>query len=311
MQNRLLVSSSPHIRSKETIQTVMRDVLIALTPAALYGAYSFGLNALMLILVCMVTCMATEWLIVTQLRKNRSPIGDLSAAVTGLLLAMNLPSTAPWWIAVIGSVFAIAIAKQVFGGIGHNFMNPALAARVLLLNSWSARMTGWVAPGVDAVSTVTPLGVLGEGGGDLPSMFDVFIGNIGGSLGETSALLLIVGGIYLLYRGVITWHIPVIYIATSFVFAFLFYGFNIEMAVYQLLIGGLMMGAIFMATDYASSPVNTRGQIIYAFGAGLLTMLIRRFGPMPEGVSFAIIIMNVGSPIIEKYTKPKIFGGVK
>ncbi len=310
MQNRLFVSSSPHIRSKETIQTVMRDVLIALTPAALYGVYIFGLNALFLTILCIVTSMATEWFIVVKLRGAKSPLGDLSAAVTGLLLAMNLPSTAPWWIAVIGSVFAIAIAKQVFGGLGHNFMNPALAARVLLLNSWGARMTGWVTPGPDAVSAPTPLGVIAEGGGTLPSMMDAFIGNIGGSLGETSALLLIIGGIYLLYRGVITWHIPVIYIATAFVFAFLFYGFDIEMAVYQLVIGGIMLGAFFMATDYASSPINIKGQIIYAFGAGLLTILIRRFAPLPEGVSYAIIIMNVASPIIEKYTKPKIFGGL-
>ncbi len=313
MQNRLFVSSSPHIRSKESVQSVMRDVLIALTPATIYGIYIFGAKAALLIAIAVGAAVGTEAFIQGVMRKQKITISDLSAAVTGLLLAMNIPVSAPWWLALIGSIFAIAIVKQAFGGLGHNFMNPALAARAMLMASWPVQMTTWTAPGVDAVSTATPLGIIAEGGAtsQLPDIFSAFIGNIGGCIGETSALLLIIGGIYMLYRGVITWRIPVVYIATVFIFGFLLQGFDAYLAVYQIVVGGLMLGAFFMATDYASSPMHANGQFIYAFGAGLLTILIRVFGSLPEGVSYSILLMNVASPLIEKYTAPKVFGGAK
>lgn len=313
MQNRLFVSSSPHIRSKDTVHSVMRDVLIALLPATIYGIIAFGTKALILIAIAIGAAVATEAFIQVVMRKQKATIKDLSAVITGLLLAMNIPVSAPWWLALVGSVFAIAIVKQAFGGLGHNFMNPALAARAMLMASWPVEMTTWTTPGADAVTTATSLGVIAEGGSALqmPSLLNTFIGFEGGCIGETSALLLIIGGLYLLYRGVITWRIPVVYIGTVFVFAMFFTGFDMYLSVYHLLAGGLMLGAIYMATDYASSPVNAKGQLIYAFGAGLLTILIRQFGSLPEGVSYSILLMNVATPIIEKYTAPKVFGGVK
>ncbi len=313
MQNRLLVSSSPHIRSKESVQSVMRDVLIALVPATAYGIYIFGIKAAILVAIAIGAAVGTEAFIQGVMRKQKITISDLSAAVTGLLLAMNIPVSAPWWLALIGSIFAIAIVKQAFGGLGHNFMNPALAARAMLMASWPVQMTTWTAPGVDAVSTATPLGIIAEGGAtsQLPDIFSAFVGNIGGCIGETSALLLFLGGLYMIYRGVITWRIPVVYIATVFVLGFLLQGFDVYMAAYQIVVGGLMLGAFFMATDYASSPVHAKGQLIYAFGAGLLTILIRVFGSLPEGVSYSILLMNVATPLIEKYTAPKVFGGAK
>ncbi len=313
MENRLFVSSSPHIRSKESVHSVMRDVLIALLPATLYGIYIFGSKAALLVAIAVAAAVGTEAFVQGVMRKQKITVSDLSAAVTGLLLAMNIPVSAPWWLALIGSIFAIAIVKQAFGGLGHNFMNPALAARAMLMASWPVQMTGWTAPGADAVSAATPLGIIAEGGSaaQLPDIFSAFIGNVGGCIGETSAFLLILGGLYMLYRGVITWRIPVVYIATVFVFGFLLQGFNFYMAAYQIVVGGLMLGAFFMATDYASSPVTVKGQFIYAFGAGLLTILIRVFGSLPEGVSYSILLMNVATPLIEKYTAPKVFGGAK
>ncbi len=313
MENRLFVSSSPHIRTKESVQSVMRDVLIALLPATVYGIYIFGAKAALLVVIAIAAAVGTEAFIQGVLRKQKITVSDLSAAVTGLLLAMNIPVSAPWWLALVGSIFAIAIVKQAFGGLGHNFMNPALAARAMLMASWPVQMTGWTAPGVDAVSAATPLGIIAEGGqlAELPDMFSAFVGNIGGCIGETSALLLVLGGLYMIYREVITWRIPVIYISTVFIFGFLLQGFDFYMAAYQIVVGGLMLGAFFMATDYASSPVTAKGQYIYAFGAGLLTILIRVFGSLPEGVSYSILLMNVATPLIEKYTAPKVFGGAK
>ncbi len=313
MDHRFVVSASPHIRSKETVRSVMRDVLIALLPATVFGVITFGVNAAILIVLAIGAAVATEAFIQKYMRKTAITIKDLSAVVTGLLVAMNIPSTAPWWLPIIGSIFAIAIVKQAFGGIGHNFMNPALAARAMLMASWPVEMTTWVSPGADAVASATPLGMIKEGMpvDQLPSVWDAAMGTIGGCIGETSAVLLLLGGLYLIFRGIISWRIPVIYMATVFVFALFFNGFDFQMGLYQIVTGGLLLGAFFMATDYASSPVSVKGQMFYAFGCGLLTILIRQFGSLPEGVSYSILLMNVATPIIEKYTAPKVFGGAK
>ncbi len=308
---KLLVSSSPHIRSKDTVSTIMRDVVIALLPATLYGVYIFGMRALVLVLASVLAAVATEAGI-QKMKKEKVTINDYSAVVTGILLALNIPSTAPIWLPIVGSVFAIAIVKQVFGGLGHNFMNPALGARAMLMASWPVQMTAWVKPLADSVSHPTPLGIIGEGLDiPLPSLFDVFMGNVGGCIGETSAGLLILGGLYLMYRKVISYRIPAYYIGTVFVMTFLLNGFNLYMAFYNLFIGGLMLGAFFMATDYASSPINAKGQIVFAIGCGVLATIIRIFGGYPEGVSYSILLMNVAAPLIERYTQPRVFGGAK
>lgn len=311
MDNRLIASSSPHIRSDETISRIMLDVIIALLPATLASIYFFRFNAAKHVVLAVATAVLTE-AIIQKLMKKPITVNDLSAVVTGLLLALNLPPTAPLWIPVLGSAFAIAIAKQAFGGLGHNFINPALAARAMLVASWPGIMTNWVQPGPDAVSTVTPLGILVGESSDLtlPPLSDVFFGNIGGCIGETSALLLILGGIYLLYRGVIDWRIPLSYIGTVAVLALVFDGGFTNM-LYHIFAGGLMLGAFFMATDYASSPVTPRGRIIFGIGAGLLTILIRLKGGYPEGVSYSILLMNLAAPLIDKYTSPRVFGEVR
>ncbi|KXG77075.1 RnfABCDGE type electron transport complex subunit D [Thermotalea metallivorans] len=313
MQNRLIVSSSPHLRADESISRIMRDVVIALLPATLAGIYFFRMGAVKVILAAVLAAVVTE-AAVQKIRKQPVTIHDWSAVVTGLLLAFNIPATAPWWLPVIGSIFAIAIVKHTFGGLGHNFMNPALAARAMLLASWPVQMTNWVKPGADAVSTATPLAIVGgmeATGQPLPSLFDLLIGNVGGCIGETSAILLILGGVYLVYRGVITPRIPVIYIATVAVITFALGGFDLHYMMYQVLAGGLMLGAIYMATDYASSPVTPKGQIIYALGCGIITSVIRLYGGYPEGVSYSILLMNVAAPLIDKYTSPRVFGEVK
>ncbi|PAB61385.1 RnfABCDGE type electron transport complex subunit D [Anaeromicrobium sediminis] len=312
MENKLIVSSSPHLRANESISKIMRDVVIALLPATLAGVYYFRMGAVKVILSAVIAAVLTEAAI-QKISKKRVTINDWSAVVTGLLLAFNIPASAPWWLPAIGSIFAIFIVKQVFGGIGHNFMNPALAARAMLLASWPVQMTAWVKPGTDAVSTATPLAIVGgeASGQALPSFMDLIVGNVGGCIGETSAILLIIGGIYLVYRGVITPRIPVIYIATVAVMSFLLGGFDISYMVYQVFAGGLMLGAIYMATDYASSPVTEKGQIIFAVGCGFLTAIIRIYGGYPEGVSYSILLMNVATPLIEKYTRPRVFGEVK
>lgn len=299
----LSASSSPHIRSKEDTSVIMRDVVIALIPALIASVYYFGMDALILTLISIVTAVVTEGLI-QKIIKVPVRIYDGSAVVTGMLLAFNLPPTAPWWLAVIGSAFAIAIVKLAFGGIGQNFMNPALAARAFLLASWGTRMTTFEWP--DIVGTATPLEMLAAGG-EVPSYMDLFLGNVAGVLGETSALAILIGGAYLLYRGVISWRVPVIYLGTVAVIT-LIAGSD---PVYHLLSGGLMLGAFFMATDYSSSPVTAKGQVIFALGCGILTSVIRLWGGYPEGVSYSILLMNVATPLIDKYTRPRVYGEVK
>lgn len=313
MDNLINVSSSPHIRSGVTTRRLMMDVIIALVPASAAGIYFFGLRAAILIAVTVASCVVFEYLTRKALKRSNT-ISDLSAVVTGLLLALNLPPELPLWMAIIGSLFAIVIVKQLFGGIGQNFLNPALAARAFLLISYGTKMTTWTQPSmntvVDAVSFATPLGALKEGG-QLPELIDMFIGRTGGSMGETSALALIIGGVYLLARGVITWHIPVIYIGSAGLFAWILgpEGIFTGDPLFNILAGGLMIGAIYMATDYTTSPMTVKGMVIYAAGCGILTILFRRYTNMPEGVSYAILLMNVAVPIIDRYTKPGRFGG--
>jgi electron transport complex protein RnfD len=300
----------------------MLDVIIALIPAMIGSVYFFGLNALKLILISIASALFFEAAIQKMLKKEIS-INDYSAVITGILLAFNLPANAPWWIAVFGSGFAIIIVKQLFGGLGSNFMNPALAARAVLLASWPNVMSNFVLPGADAITGATPLAIMKYGAADagasatvaqaaaeLPSILNMFIGNRGGAIGETSALLLLIGGIYLLIRKVIDWKIPVIYIATTAVFLLLL-GVETDQLVYHILGGGLILGAFYMATDYSSGAITPIGQIIFAFGAGALTALIRVKGGFPEGVSYSILLMNVAAPLIDKFTAPRVFGRSK
>ncbi|WP_026475931.1 RnfABCDGE type electron transport complex subunit D [Alkaliphilus transvaalensis] len=313
MVEKLTVSSSPHVWSKNTTSKIMLDVVIALLPATIAAVYYFRLNAAILVALAVITAVVSEWGI-QKIRNQKTTILDFSAVITGLLLALNIPASAPWWIAVVGSAFAIIVVKQLFGGIGQNFMNPALAARIFLTISWTDRMTAWIRPGVDAVSTATPLALIKgatEIPGNAPSIFNMIIGNTGGSMGETSAILLILGGLYLVYRRVMSPKVPVIYIGTVAILTLIFGGFDINFMLYHVFSGGLMIGAIYMATDYASSPVTARGKVIFALGCGILTTVIRFYGSYPEGVGFSIILMNIAAPLIEKYTSPRVFGEVK
>lgn len=313
MEEKLFVSSSPHIRDENTIHRVMLDVIIALLPAMLGALYYFRVNGAKIILLSVLTAVISE-AVFQKIRKQPITINDSSAVVTGLLLAFNMPASAPWWLPVLGAIIAIVVVKQFFGGIGHNFMNPALAARIMLMISYTGHMTSWVKPGMDAISTATPLSFvkgLAEVPSKAPKLFDMLIGNTGGCLGETSAILLILGGIYLIYRGVISIQIPAIYIATVAVATLIFGKFDVYFMAYHLLAGGLMLGAIFMATDYASAPVTPKGRVIFAFGCGVLTSIFRLYGGYPEGVGFSILLMNIAAPLIEKYTSPRVFGEVK
>ena len=308
---KLIVSSSPHFNGGKTTQNIMLDVIIALTPAMIASVILFGFRAAVVILTCVAACVASEYLS-RRVMKRPQTVGDLSCVVTGILLALNLPSTINPLIAIFGSVAAIVVVKQMFGGIGQNFVNPALTGRIILLNSFPSRMTHWVQPfdyaaGADAVTTATPLGILKEGGGELPSYLDLFLGNTGGCLGETCALAILLGGIYLIVRRVISPVIPVTYLATVAVLSF-FMGRD---PLFDLLSGGLMLGAIFMATDYTTSPLYFWGRVVFAFGCGLITMLIRQYGSLPEGVSYSIILMNILTPLIERYIKPRPFGAMK
>lgn len=303
------VSSSPHIRSNTTVQTMMRDVLIALLPATIAGIYFFKVRALLIIILSIASCVGAEALW-QKLTHQKFTVGDLSAVVTGLLLAFNLPAAAPLWLPVVGGIFAIIIVKQFFGGIGQNIMNPALAARAFLLASWPVQMTSWT---VDGVSSATALGILKEGSGTLPSLWNVFIGNVGGCIGETSALALLIGGAYLLYKRIISWHIPVTYISTVFLLTLIMgrNGLSLSGAFYEIFAGGLMLGAFYMATDYTTSPITKKGQVIFALGCGILTSIIRIYGGYPEGVSYSILFMNLFVPLIDKFIKPRTFGGAK
>lgn len=311
------VSSSPHVRSKVTTQNIMLDVLIAMLPAAAYGVYQFGIRALLVILVTVAACVISEYVYETILHRTVT-ISDMSAAVTGLILALNMPSTIPLWIPALGGVFAIIIVKQLYGGLGQNFMNPALAARCFLLVSFAGQMSGkaFVVEGkTDVFTSATPLAqmkeIVGNPGAALPvSPMDMFIGQIPGTIGEVSVIALLIGAAYLLAKKVINIRIPAVYIATVAVFVAVFGGRGLDLSYIAAHIcgGGLIFGAFFMATDYVTSPITPNGQIVYAVLLGVLTGLIRLFGGYPEGVSFAIIICNILVPLIEKKTLPKAFG---
>jgi len=295
----------------------MAQVLVALAPALLWSFYQFGIGAVVVTLSSVAFCVLFEFLITRFLLKTPTTIGDLSAVVTGVLLAFNVPSNIDIWILAIGALVAIGVAKMSFGGLGCNIFNPALAGRIFLLIAYPVQMTTWPTEAgyADVATGATPLALIGQyvngESVELPTLVDCLVGNTGGSLGEVSAIALLIGGAYLLIRKTITWHIPVAVLVSAFVFGFLFFGFDVELAVEELLCGGMMLGAIFMATDYVSSPMNSRGQLVYGVCIGFLTMVIRRYGAYPEGMSFAIFIMNAFTPLINKYIKPQRFGVVK
>lgn len=303
------VSSSPHVRAKDTTSRIMLYVIIALLPTSIFGIVNFGYKALVLILVTIASCVASEWIFNIIVHKKNT-ISDLSAVVTGLLLALNLPATLPWWQAVIGGVFAIIIVKCMFGGLGQNFMNPALGARCFLLIAFAADMTNFT---IDSYSGATPLALMREKGVGAVNTMDMLIGNTAGTIGETSAICIIIGAMFLILMGVITLRIPAAYIITFVIFITLFGGHGLDASyiVAQLCGGGLMLGAFFMATDYVTSPITPRGQILFGICLGILTGLFRIFGANAEGVSFAIILSNLLVPIIEKVTVPRAFGQVK
>ncbi|MBQ7474966.1 MAG: RnfABCDGE type electron transport complex subunit D [Clostridia bacterium] len=317
----LSVSPSPHLRKRETTRSVMAEVIIALTPALLWGIFVFGLRALLITLVSVASCVLFE-AGAEKLLKRRITVSDLSAALTGMLIAMNMPVSVPIWMPVVASFFAIVVVKQVFGGIGKNIVNPAMAARVFVMMSWAGNMTKFTAPGarfpffgtvsggVDAVTAATPLASLKRGAFPKETLLDLLTGNTGGCIGEVSAALLILGGIYLLVRKVISWQIPVAFIGTVAIITFVFPkgGEPLDFMLYEILSGGLMLGAIFMATDYATSPISPTGRIVYGVGCGLITVLIRYFGGYPEGVSFSILIMNLLVWYLDNAFKPRRFG---
>jgi len=325
MSNLLTISPSPHIHSGDSTQKIMYRVVFAMIPALLWSVFVFGIDALRVTLIAVVACLAFEYVIQKYLMKIKPTITDGSALVTGILLALNVPANLPWWIIIIGAMASIGIGKLSFGGLGSNIFNPALVGRIFLLISFPVQMTSWPVnnrSGIDAVTSATPLGIIKEGisngtpiseiSKSLPSTLEMLFGEIGGSLGEISALLLILGGLYMLFTKVITWHIPVSIIATVAIVAGIFWAVNPEIYInptYHILTGGLMLGAIFMATDMVSSPMNPKGQLIYGIGIGLITISIRLFGAYPEGISFAILIMNAFTPLINTYVKPKRFGG--
>lgn len=296
-----IVAASPHVTTKNSTAVIMRDVLIALLPAVIAGCVVFGLRALLVVAVTTAACVFFEWGF-EKLCHTPSTISDLSAAVTGVLLAMNLPVSIPLWQAVFGALVAIVAVKGLFGGIGKNFANPAITARIVMFLAFSKSMTAWVFP--DAVSSATPLAMMANG--ESVDYLTLLLGNHGGCLGETSALALLIGFAYLLIRGVISWHTPVCFVGTVFVMS-LILG---QDAVGQILSGGLMLGAIFMATDYSTTPSTDWGRVLFGIGAGLLTVLIRFYGAYAEGVSFAILFMNILTPYLSKWTETKPFGGV-
>ncbi len=305
--NNMIVSVNPHIYAKDTTQTIMRDVLIALFPAVIASIVFFGVKALLVEVVCVATAMLCEWAF-EKITKKPCTVMDLSAAVTGLILALNLQVDIPLWQAMFGSFVAIIVVKQFFGGIGQNFANPAITARVIMLVAFSGAMTSWAVPAfADATSAATPLAVIAGGEGQLPSLLQMFLGARGGSMGETSCLALLIGGVYLICRKVISWHTPVAFMGTVLVLTALLG----EQPLYQVMAGGLFLGAIFMATDYTTSPPTPKGRLIFGVGCGLITVLIRVWGNFPEGVSFSILLMNILNPYICDWTKTKPFGGVQ
>ena len=328
--SKLIISQSPHQLGKNSVRKLMYGVLIALIPTLGFSLFFYGIGALIVILTSVVACVIFEWLITKFLLKKQPTLLDGSAVITGLLLAFNVPSNLPIWIILIGALVAIGIGKMTFGGLGSNPFNPALVGRVFLLISFPVQMTSWPLPGVsrlkylDATTGATPLGVVKEGlkKGDtmlqlsdqIPSHMEMFYGQMGGSLGEIAALAILLGGIYMIATKVITWHIPVSVIATVAVFTGILWLIDPQHnadPLFHIVTGGLLLGAIFMATDYVTSPMNPWGMIIFGVGIGVLTVVIRVFGAYPEGVSFAILIMNALVPLINKYVKPKLFGAVK
>lgn len=318
------VTASPHAHSSETTTGIMLDVIIALLPAAVVSVIFFGIKAFAVIATSVISCVLCEY-VSRKVMKRSNTLGDLSAVVTGLILAFNLPSTLPLWMVVIGSFIAIVIVKQMFGGIGMNFVNPAITARIILMSSFPVAMSTWTQPlvikanGADAITSASPLALMAnvcnktvtleEAG--LPSLKDMFLGLRAGSLGEVCALALLFGFVYLLIRKVISPIIPLSFIGTVAVFMLIAGKGDLKFVAYQLLSGGLLLGAIFMATDYTTSPINRKGKVIFGIGCGLITCVIRYFGTLPEGVSFSIIIMNILVPHIENLTTPKPFGSVK
>lgn len=310
IDTKLVVSPSPHVRSSITTAEIMRDVVIALIPAGIVGVAYYGVHAAFLILMSVFACVAFEY-ITRRILKRPNTIGDLSAVVTGLLLAYNVPSTLPLWMIVIGAFAAIVVVKQFFGGIGQNFVNPAIAARIVLMTSFPVYMTSFIAPysEIDAVTTATPLSMYAQPGA--PTIGQLFLGLHGGCVGEVCALAILAGFAYLLIRKVVTPTITVSFVGTVAVIMLLAGGFDFNYMIYELLSGGLLLGACFMATDYATSPINNTGRIVFGIGCGIITCLIRIFGSLAEGVSFAILLMNILTPHIENLTAPKVFGAPK
>lgn len=317
MENLLVVSSSPHDHSPLTTQKIMALVLLALVPAGFVGFCCFGVRVVLVMATCVLSCVASEFLWCCFTKKAHT-ISDLSACVTGLLLAYNLPPSVPLWMCACGSAFAIIIVKELFGGLGCNVVNPALAARAAMLSSWPLAMTSWSSPksvtsiravtrySLDAMSSATPLALVKESvATQLPRKLYMLLGKTSGCIGETSEIAIIIGGLFLLYKDVIKVHIPLFYILTVAIFTAIFDDMPV---IYHVLNGGLLLGAVFMATDYVTSPVTKKGQIIFAIGCGLLTSIIRLWGAYPEGVSYSILIMNLTVPLIDKITKPRIFG---
>ena len=312
------VAPAPHVHGGDSVKKNMLNVIIALMPAYLAGIWYFGVGALIVSCVAMASCVAFEWLISKFLLKKQPQINDLSALLTGLLLGMNLPSSLPWWMVVIGSLIAIGIGKMSFGGLGNNLFNPALVGRVFLLISFPAAMTTWPVPApftfdgsVDALTAATPLSYIKEGIFTTFTHAEMAMGEIGGSLGETSSVALLLGLVYLLATRTISWHIPVSIIGTVLIFTGIMHGIDpctYASPLLHITSGGLLLGSIFMATDYVTSPMTKTGQIIFGVGIGLITMVIRLFGSYPEGISFAILIMNAVVPLINRYIRPKRFG---
>lgn len=327
MNNILNVSPSPHLQSRETTRRLMLSVVAALLPALAVSVYFFGTGAVIVTLTSVFSCIAVEYLIQRFILKTKTSVSDGSALVTGLLLAFNVPSNLPLYIIIIGAVISVGVAKMTFGGLGNNPFNPALVGRVFLLISFPVQMTSWPVPSgfktgyTDAVTGATPLGIISEGvrNGEavsalmdkIPSHMQMFLGRMGGSMGEVAAAALILGGLFLIIRKVITWHIPVSVLATVAIFTGILWKINPEQyadPLFHLLTGGVILGAFFMATDYVTSPMTRTGQVIFGIGIGIITVLIRTFGAYPEGVSFAILIMNAFVPLLNMYIKPRRFG---
>jgi len=301
----LAMSSGPHIHSKDNSRRIMLDVILALLPASIAGVILFGIGALWTILVCVAAAVLAEFLFNLIVKKPQT-VGDLSAVVTGLLLALNLSTNVPLWQAALGSVFAIVLVKGVFGGLGRNFANPAITGRIFLLLAFTSTVAGGALP--DGTTGATPLELIGTEGAQLPTLLQMFLGQRGGAIGETCILALLLGFAYLLIRKVISWQIPVIFMGTVFVLSLLFGGFNT--ALYELLSGGLVLGAVFMATDYATTPITMRAKMLFALGCGIITFVIRWFCALPEGVSYSILCMNILAPWLERWTRKKPLGGV-